>query len=131
MVCDDLTVDRSLTWRAGLTQAGAVAVLSVVLGLALPHAFFVHWGWLAGPAAWALCALFTASLLALPVARTLAGAALAGLPSLAAVLLGAHWLGAALAVVAFALWCGFGPRTERPPPRRSASPRASERPSRP
>ena len=34
------------------------------------------------------------------------GAALAGLPSLAAVLVGAHWLGPALGVPLFALWCG-------------------------
>jgi hypothetical protein len=32
-------------------------------------------------------------------------AALAGLPSLAAVILGVHWLGAALAIALFALWC--------------------------
>jgi hypothetical protein len=37
----------------------------------------------------------------------LAGAAVSGLPSLVAVLLGAHWAGAPLAVVLFGLWCGW------------------------
>ena len=39
-------------------------------------------------------------------ALALAGAALAGLPSLVTVLLGAHWLGAPLAVALYGLWCG-------------------------
>ena len=41
----------------------------------------------------------------LPVAGTLVGAALAGLPSLVAVVLGVHGLGAVLAIAVFALWC--------------------------
>jgi hypothetical protein len=36
----------------------------------------------------------------------LVGAAGSGLPSLATVLLGAHWLGAPVAIALFALWCG-------------------------
>jgi hypothetical protein len=99
-------MDRSTALRAGLTQAVAVAVLSLVLGLALSHDFFEDWGWLAGPAAWAVCALVTARVVALPLWPTLAGAALAGVPSVLAVVVGLHWLGAALAVVLFALWCG-------------------------
>jgi hypothetical protein len=98
-------VDRSVLWRAALVQAAAVAVLSVALALALPHSFFVDWGWLAGPAAWAVCALVTARVVGLPIAGTLIGAALAGLPSLVAVVLGVHWLGAVLAIALFALWC--------------------------
>jgi hypothetical protein len=43
--------------------------------------------------------------LRLPTIRVLVGAALAGLPSVLAVVLGLHWLGAAVAVVLFALWC--------------------------
>ena len=85
-------MDRSVLWRAALVQALAVAVLSIALALALPHAFFEDWGWLAGPGAWVLCALVTARVVGLPVAGTLVGAALAGLPSL-------------VAVVLFALWC--------------------------
>lgn len=105
-------MDRSLALRAALTQALAVAVISITLAIALPHSFFVDWGFLAGPGAWALCALLTAQVLDLPKVRTLAGAALAGLPSLVGVLLGAHWLGAVIAVGAFGLWCGFSrPRT--------------------
>jgi hypothetical protein len=99
-------MDRPLAIRAGIVQAAAVAVLSAILGLALPHSFFTSWGWLAGPAAWIACALLTARVLRLPTVPTLTGAVLAGLPSIVAVLAGVHWLGAALAVVLFALWCG-------------------------
>ena len=94
-----------MLWRAALVQALAVAVLSVALAVALPHSFFEDWGWLAGPAAWIFCALVTARVVGLPAAATLVGAALAGLPSILAVILGVHWLGAALAIVLFALWC--------------------------
>jgi len=99
-------MDLALAWRAAAVQAVAVALASVALALALPHSFFEDWGWVAGPAAWALCALLTARLLHLPPGPTLLGAALAGIPSVVAVILGAHWLGAAIAVIAFALWCG-------------------------
>jgi hypothetical protein len=94
-------VDRSVLWRAALVQALAVAVLSLALALALPHSFFEDWG----PGAWAVCALITARVVGLPIAGTLIGAALAGLPSLLAVILGVHWLGALLAIALFALWC--------------------------
>ena len=98
-------MDRSVLWRAAAVQAVSVAVLSVALALALPHSFFEDWGWLAGPVAWLVCALITATVVRLPVARVLVGAALAGLPSVLAVVVGVHWLGAALAIVLFALWC--------------------------
>lgn len=99
------TFDVALLWRAALLQIVAVAVLSTVLALALPHDFFVDWGWIAGPAAWMACAAFTARVLSLPIVPTLTGAVLAGLPSLLAVLVGAHWAGALIAVALFALWC--------------------------
>jgi len=105
-------MDTSILWRAALLQLVAVAVLSIALGLALPHSFFVDWGWIAGPGSWMLCAAFTARLLGLPPAPTLLGAALAGLPSLVAVLVGLHWLGAVIAVGLFALWCARLPRAE-------------------
>jgi hypothetical protein len=98
-------MDRSVLWRAAAVQAASVAVLSVALAVALPHSFFEEWGWLAGPAAWLLCALLTATVVRLPVLRVLVGAALAGLPSVLAVVVGVHWLGAAIAIVLFALWC--------------------------
>jgi len=98
-------MDLPTLWRAALLQLVAVAALSIALGLALPHDFFVDWGWLAGPAAWMACAAFTARVLRLPLVPTLTGAALAGLPSLLAVVLGIHWAGAVLAVALFALWC--------------------------
>jgi hypothetical protein len=107
-------IDRSVLWRAAAVQAAAVAVLSIGLALALSHRFFVHWGFIAGPAAWLVCALFTARVLRLPVGPTLLGAALAGIPSAIAVLVGVHWLGAALAVGLFALWCARVPRRTAP-----------------
>jgi hypothetical protein len=100
-------MDRARAVKAALTQAAAVAVLSIALAIALPHSFFDDYGWIAGPAAWALCALVTARVLSLPPGWTLLGAALAGLPSLVGVVLGAHWLGAAIAIVLFGAWCGF------------------------
>jgi hypothetical protein len=92
-------------WRAAALQLAAVALLSLALGLALPKDFFEDWGWIAGPAAWMLCAVFTARVLRLPLGPALLGAALAGLPSLLAVAIGVHWAGAVLAVGLFALWC--------------------------
>jgi hypothetical protein len=105
-------LDTPTLWRAALLQLVAVAVLSIALGLALPHDFFVDWGWIAGPGSWMLCAAFTARVLSLPLVPTLIGAALAGLPSLVAVLVDLHWAGAVLAVGLFALWCARLPRTQ-------------------
>lgn len=109
-------MDRSIVWRAGLLQALLVAVAALVLGAALDRSFFVSWGWLAGPGTWALCALAVAAALRLPPLPVLVGAAASGLPSLATVILGAHWAGAPLAIVLFALWCGrlAGRRTPVP-----------------
>lgn len=99
-------MDWSVVWRAALLQAAAVAVVAVVLGASLPREFFEDWGWLAGPGVWAACALLTAAVLRLPPLPVLAGAALAGLPSLATVLMGVHWAGTPLAVILLGLWCG-------------------------
>ncbi|HEV2790265.1 MAG TPA: hypothetical protein VGV69_03085 [Solirubrobacterales bacterium] len=98
-------MDLSTLWRAALLQLTFVAVLSIALGLALSDDFFEDWGWLAGPGAWMLCAALTARALRLPLGPALLGAALAGLPSLLAVVLGVHWAGAVLAVAVFAVWC--------------------------
>jgi hypothetical protein len=105
-------VSKATFWRAGAVQLVAVAVLSVALALVLPHRFFEDWGWIAGPVAWMACAALTARLLALPPGPTLLGAVLAGIPSVLAVVLGVHWLGAAVAVVLFAAWCARLPREE-------------------
>lgn len=91
-------------------QVAAVAVLSLLLGLLLPHSFFENWGWVTGPAAWLLCAWLTARVVGLPEAPVLMRAVLAGIPSLLFVLVGLHWLGAAVAVAVFALWCATLPR---------------------
>lgn len=89
-----------------MLQALLVATAALVLGAALSRSWFQTWGWLAGPGTWALCALAVAGILGLRALPVLVGAAAAGLPSLAAVLLGAHWAGAPLAVALFAVWCG-------------------------
>jgi hypothetical protein len=99
-------MDRSIAWRAGLLQALLLVAVALVLGATLSHKFFEDWGWLAGPGAWALCALGTAAVLRLRALLVLVGAALSGLPSLVSVLAGVHWAGAPLAVLLFALWCG-------------------------
>jgi len=110
-------LDRSLAVRAGLIQLAGVAVISVALAIALPHSFFEDWGWISGPAAWLVCSLVTATALRLPAGLTMLGAVLAGLPSLLAVVVGLHWLGALLAVALFALWCGrLEPRHDAPAP---------------
>jgi hypothetical protein len=92
-------------WRAAVVQLVAVAALAAVLGMALPHGFFEHWGWLVGPGTWIACAALTAMMVRLPAGSTLVGATLAGIPSALAVIAGLHWLGAAVAVIVFAVWC--------------------------
>jgi hypothetical protein len=92
-------------WRVALVQLVAVAVLSLLLALVFSHGFFVDWGWLAGPAAWLACAWVTARVVGLALAPTLLQAAVAGLVSLLAVLIGQHWVGALVAVVLFAYLC--------------------------
>jgi len=99
-------VDGSVVWRAALVQGLVVAVSAVALGALLPRSFFEDYGWAAGPGVWGLCALVTATVLRLPALPVLAGAAVAGIPSLVTVLLGAHWAGVPLAVGIFAAWCG-------------------------
>ena len=92
---------------AGLLQLVLVAVLGVALGLSLSHDFFESWGWLAGPAAWLICAAVTALIVRLPIPISVLGAVVAGIPSAAATLTGIHWLGVAVGIALFALWCGW------------------------
>ncbi len=108
-------MDVSTLWKAALVQLLAVAVLFALLAIALPKDFFVSWGWIAGPAAWMLCAAFTARVLALPLVPTLTGAVFAGIPSLLAVVLNAHSLGMVVALILFALWCARLPRQSPQP----------------
>ncbi|HEX6668646.1 MAG TPA: hypothetical protein VF061_03755 [Gemmatimonadales bacterium] len=95
-----------MLWRSGLAQLLAVIAVSLVLAALLPSSFFEDWGWLSGPAAWLACSGFTARVVGLPAGPVLLGALVAGIPSGIAVLAGVHWLGVALAVAVFALWCG-------------------------
>ena len=106
-------MDGSVAWRAALIQGVLLVVAAVALAAALPRSFFEDYGWAAGPGVWASCALVVAAL-RLPPAAVLAGAAVAGLPSLAGVLAGVHWIGAPLGVALFALWCGRLARAARP-----------------
>jgi hypothetical protein len=99
-------MDRSVGWRAALLLAVLVAAVAVALAVALPRSFFEDWGWLAGPAVWAACALVVGAALRLPLGLVLVGAALAGLPMLLGVAVGVHWLGLPLALLAFGAWCG-------------------------
>jgi hypothetical protein len=100
-------MDRSILWRAAVVQLLLVAALSILLAVTLPRSFFDDWGWLTGPAAWLGCAAVTAWALRLPIGPVLLGAVLAGIPSAVAVLAGAHWLGVAIAIAAFAAWCAW------------------------
>jgi hypothetical protein len=103
-------VDSAILWRVAVVQVVAVAVLSLLLGLVFSHGFFESWGWLVGPLAWLLCAWLTARVVGLPEAAVLLRALLAGIPSLLFVLLGAHWLGALVAVALLAALCAQLPR---------------------
>jgi hypothetical protein len=100
-------MDRSILWRAAVAQLLAVAVLSLLLAVTLPHSFFDDWGWVTGPLAWLACAALTALALRLDVGAVLIGAVLAGIPSALAVVAGVHWLGVAIAIAAFAAWCAW------------------------
>jgi len=89
----------------GVVQLVAVAVLSLLLAAVFSHGFFIDWGWLAGAAAWLLCAWVTARVVGLEVPPTLLRAVLAGVVSALFVLIGLHWLGALVAVGLFAYLC--------------------------
>lgn len=106
-------MDTSLLWRSALVQLIAVGVLFAILAILLPHSFFDSWGWIVGPVAWMLCAALTARVLGLPLGNTLLGALLAGIPDAVCVLIGLHTVGDVIAIVLFALWCGWMPR-QRP-----------------
>jgi hypothetical protein len=92
-------------WKAGVLQAVLLAVVAVALAVALPRSFFESWGWLAGPGAWAVCALAVARILRLPIGGVVVGSVLAAVPAFVGVATGQHWLGTVLAVPVFAAWC--------------------------
>jgi hypothetical protein len=100
-------MDRSIFWRAAVAQLLAVAGLSLLLAVTLPHSFFDDWGWVTGPLAWLVCAAVTARALKLDMRAVLLGAVLAGVPSAIGVIAGVHWLGVSIAVAAFAAWCAW------------------------
>lgn len=103
-------MDTEILWRVAIVQLVSVAVLSLMLGLLLPHEFFEDWGWLTGPAAWLLCAWFTARIVGLDSGAVVLRAAGAGVASLLFVIAGVHWLGVVVAIALFAAWCSRLPR---------------------
>jgi hypothetical protein len=102
-------IDVSLLWRSALVQLIAVGVLFAILAILLPKSFFESWGWIAGPVAWMGCAALTARVLRLPLWPTLLGALLAGIPDAICVVIGLHTIGDVIAIILFALWCGWMP----------------------
>ncbi|HEX3174304.1 MAG TPA: hypothetical protein VHQ43_08825 [Solirubrobacterales bacterium] len=103
-------MDREILWRVAVVQLLAVAALSILLAILLPHSFFEGWGWLVGPLAWIFSAWVTARVVGLPPAPVLIRAAVAGVPSLLFVVVGLHWFGAVVAVALLAIWCAYLPR---------------------
>ena len=103
-------MDSEILWRVAVVQVAAVAVLSIVLGLLLPHSFFEDFGWLTGPLVWLFCAWVTARVVGLPSEPVLVRAVLAGIPSALFVLLGLHWVGVVIAIGLFAWLCARLPR---------------------
>ena len=112
-----MIMNWSMALRAGALQAVLIFAVSLALGSLLEREFFVQWGWLAGPGAWFVCALAVGALLRLSLPWVLVGAAVSGLPSLVAVLVGVHWAGIPVAVLAFGLWCGWSAARARRAPR--------------
>jgi hypothetical protein len=100
-------MDRAILWRAAVVQVVAVAAVSLMLAVTLPHSFFEDWGWLTGPVAWLGCAAIVAWALHLNTPGVLLGAVLAGIPSAIAVIAGVHWLGVMIAIATFAAWCAW------------------------
>jgi hypothetical protein len=105
-----MDLDTAILWRVAIVQLAGVAVLSLLLGLAFSHGFFESWGWIVGPVAWMACAWATTRVVGLPTAPVLVRAALAGVLSALFVIVGLHWLGAAVAVAVFAVLCAGLPR---------------------
>ena len=103
-------MDLKLAGKAIAVQTLAVVVLSLILiALPLPKDFFREFGFVAGPTAWALCAVVTAKVLRLPVLIVLAAALVAGLVGTLFSLVGGHWPGVAGGLIAFALGCAAIP----------------------
>jgi hypothetical protein len=101
-------MDKRLFWRAALVQAAAVAVVAGVL-IALPVGddFFEDYGIVAGPLAWALCAVVTALILKLPWQLALFAAAAGGVAGTLVDIAGAdHWVALPIAIAVFAACSG-------------------------
>jgi len=69
---------RSFLRAVAVQTASVAAVFVVLLALPLPGDFFRTYGVVTGPAAWVVCALFTAWLLGLSPRRALTAIVLSG-----------------------------------------------------
>ena len=88
-------------------MALAVAVIAVVLGARSTSRSSALGAGSPAPACGPCARSPSRAALRLPLVRTLAGAALSGLPSLLAVLVDVHWAGTPLSLLLFGLWCGW------------------------
>jgi hypothetical protein len=99
-------VDWTLFIKALAVQLAAVVALSLALvALPLPEDFFRDYGFVAGPLAWAVCALITARVLSMGALHVLLAAAAGGIVGTMLSLLGGHWPGVAAGLVAFGAGC--------------------------
>ena len=101
-------MDRSILWRAAAAQVLAVAALSLILAVTLPHSFFDDWGWLTGPVAWlGLRGADGAGRCTSTSAGSCWARCSPGSRARSRCWPGVHWLGVAIAVAAFAAWCAW------------------------
>ena len=107
-------MNSRLFWLSLGVQAAGVAVLSgVLIALPLSHDFFKDWGFVVGPAAWAICSLVTARVLSLPVGYVLFAALAGGVAGTIVLLVTSHWPGVAVGLLVFAASCGsYEPEAE-------------------
>ena len=106
-------MNPSTALKSGLVMLALVAVLAVLLAVALPKSFFEDWGWFSRPGRTVSLRLRHG-----PDPRPAgwphaARVFIAGIPGLIGVVTGVHWLGTLLAVLTFAVWCGYGPEPRR------------------
>jgi hypothetical protein len=100
-------VDRGLFLRALGVQALIVGLLfALLVALPLDEDFFRDFGFVTGPAAWALSSLATATVLSLPRGLALFAALAGGVAALIVGLLASHTAGLVVALLVFGASCG-------------------------
>jgi len=99
-------VDRGIFFRALAVQTLLVGLLFAMLALALPKSFFEDYGWATGPAAWIVCSILTARILALPAGLVLFAALAGGVAGFLVSLAASHAAGLVVSLLVFAASCG-------------------------